>query len=335
MTPGLAALKHVVVLMMENRSFDHMLGASERRQRRVARIDGLTGTETNPDTNGNLVKVEPKAQYQGQLDPDPDHHFAAVHKQIFAGGTTPSMQGFVQSYFDQQRDVNQSKKIMYYFAPEKLPVLTTLVKEFCTCSTAGFRRSRDRRSATGRSRTTARRSGTSAMEHVLRRRAVQEHLRTPARGQQQRARLLLRCRQLDAGSAEPAEESAAALRHLQAVHRRLRRTISCPPIPSSSRTTPITRTPAAATFIASDQHPDHHVREGERFIALVYNALRKNPVLWPKSALLVVYDEHGGTLRPRAAAERRAPTASSRSRRRPARARRSCSTGSACGCRRC
>ena len=26
MMPGLAALKHLVVLMMENRSFDHMLG---------------------------------------------------------------------------------------------------------------------------------------------------------------------------------------------------------------------------------------------------------------------------------------------------------------------
>jgi phospholipase C len=27
MPPGLDALKHIVVLMMENRSFDHMLGA--------------------------------------------------------------------------------------------------------------------------------------------------------------------------------------------------------------------------------------------------------------------------------------------------------------------
>ncbi len=40
---------------------------------------------------------------------------------------------------------------------------------------------------------------------------------------------------------------------------------------------------SGAMWIASDQHPDHHVREGERFIATVYNALRKNPVLWPKA----------------------------------------------------
>jgi len=46
--------------------------------------------------------------------------------------------------------------------------------------------------------------------------------------------------------------------------------------------------------LASDQHPDHNVREGERFIGSVYNAIRTNPTLWQNTALLVVYDEHGG-----------------------------------------
>jgi phospholipase C len=50
----------------------------------------------------------------------------------------------------------------------------------------------------------------------------------------------------------------------------------------------------AGAIIASDQHPDHHVQEGERFIASVYNAIRGNPDLWKSTALLVVYDEHGG-----------------------------------------
>jgi phosphoesterase family protein len=132
MTPGLAALKHVVVLMMENRSFDHMLGALNgvNAVNGGGGIDGLTGVETNPDINGAAVKVAPKAQYQGQLDPDPDHHFTAVHKQIFNGGSTASMQGFVRSYYDQQRDIKQSQKVMYYFAPDKLPVLTNLAREF-------------------------------------------------------------------------------------------------------------------------------------------------------------------------------------------------------------
>jgi hypothetical protein len=45
--------------------------------------------------------------------------------------------------------------------------------------------------------------------------------------------------------------------------------------------------------IASDQHPDHNVQEGEIFIAAVYNAIRKSPA-WESTALLIVYDEHGG-----------------------------------------
>ena len=46
--------------------------------------------------------------------------------------------------------------------------------------------------------------------------------------------------------------------------------------------------------MASDQHPDHHVAEGERFIASIYQAIRKNPALWARTALLITYDEHGG-----------------------------------------
>src|SRR6185437_5456294 len=129
MPPGLDNLKHIVVLMMENRSFDHMLGALKQQD---GRIDGLTGTESNPDSNGNPATVQPLAEFQGQLDPDPDHHFPAVDLQIFGddGKRTANMQGFVKSYFHQREDVNHSKKILYYFTPDKLPVLTTLATEF-------------------------------------------------------------------------------------------------------------------------------------------------------------------------------------------------------------
>ena len=95
--PGIQSLKHVVVLMMENRSFDHMLGALKAQH---PYIDGLDGTETNPDTTGAMAQVQPLAQYQSQLDPDPNHHFAAVNLQIFNdtqhGPPLPAtMQGFV------------------------------------------------------------------------------------------------------------------------------------------------------------------------------------------------------------------------------------------------
>src|SRR5262245_30547716 len=129
--PGLDALRHLVVLMMENRSFDHMLGALTAAD---PRIDGLDGTQTNPDTTGASVAVQALAEFQGQLDPDPNHHFPGVDLQIFNGDMTPNrvatMQGFIKSYYGERKDVKHSQKIMYYFAPDKLPVLTTLATEF-------------------------------------------------------------------------------------------------------------------------------------------------------------------------------------------------------------
>jgi phospholipase C len=52
--------------------------------------------------------------------------------------------------------------------------------------------------------------------------------------------------------------------------------------------------PDGGEILASDQHPDHNVQEGERFMASIYNAIRTNPELWKSTALLIVYDEHGG-----------------------------------------
>ena len=58
MPAGLDKLKHIVVLMMENRSFDHMLGGLKKLD---PRINGLTGKETNPDTQNEPAPVKPKA----------------------------------------------------------------------------------------------------------------------------------------------------------------------------------------------------------------------------------------------------------------------------------
>ncbi len=90
MPPGLDNLKHIVVLMMENRSFDHMLGSLKAVD---ARIDGVTDQLSNPDTTGASVNPQPLAEFQGQLDPDPDHHFPAVDLQIFGGDTQSEPRG--------------------------------------------------------------------------------------------------------------------------------------------------------------------------------------------------------------------------------------------------
>jgi len=54
MSAGLDNLKHIVVLMMENRSFDHMLGFAATPN---WQIDGLAGTEKNRDSTGEFATV--------------------------------------------------------------------------------------------------------------------------------------------------------------------------------------------------------------------------------------------------------------------------------------
>jgi len=44
----------------------------------------------------------------------------------------------------------------------------------------------------------------------------------------------------------------------------------------------------------NDNHPPHDVTLGEKLVAETYNTLRANEDLWKKTLLIVTYDEHGG-----------------------------------------
>jgi phospholipase C len=58
---SLSSIQHIVVLMLENRSFDHMLGflyaGSGNLSPAGQPYDGLTGTESNPASSGPPVTV--------------------------------------------------------------------------------------------------------------------------------------------------------------------------------------------------------------------------------------------------------------------------------------
>jgi phospholipase C len=59
----LSSIDNIVVLMLENRSFDHMLGFLYATSGNVSPagqpFEGLTGTESNPNENGAAVPVFP------------------------------------------------------------------------------------------------------------------------------------------------------------------------------------------------------------------------------------------------------------------------------------
>ena len=292
MPPGLDNLKHLVVLMMENRSFDHMLGALKAED---PRIDGLTGNESNPDTTGTQVKVQPLAQFQGQLDPDPDHHFPAVDQQIF-GDSNPrvaNMQGFVKNYFHQQQDVKHSQKIMYYFTPEKLPVLSTLAREFALFN--GWFSSIPGPTICNRAfahyGTSFGQVGMSIFYVIEPFKSIYERMinANPPRT----AKLYY----YDESSSTM--EIVNLLQHqpqLFATYDQFLADCVKGTLPDYSFVEPNYSDHDSDTGeeIANDQHPDHHVQAGELFIASVYNAIKQNPALWASTALLITYDEHGG-----------------------------------------
>ena len=88
-------IAHVVVLMLENRSFDHLLGYVPHPD---PAFDGLLGHQySNPGwRRGPGVAASPTAK---QVLPfGPDHSHDAVMLQLAPRGGQPTNQGFVRSY---------------------------------------------------------------------------------------------------------------------------------------------------------------------------------------------------------------------------------------------
>ena len=134
MPPPAGTIKHLVVLMLENRSFDHMFGFLKGPD---YLINGLNGDEFNIDTNGTKIFVTRDARFSGDYNPDVGHHFPDVTMQIFnnADGTgIPNMSGFIRAYAGiSGSSVSQSHNVMKCFSAEKIPILTTLAEEYAIC----------------------------------------------------------------------------------------------------------------------------------------------------------------------------------------------------------
>jgi phospholipase C len=52
--------------------------------------------------------------------------------------------------------------------------------------------------------------------------------------------------------------------------------------------------PALHHHPQNDDHPDADMHRGQIFLRDVYNTLRSNPAIWKKTLLIITYDEHGG-----------------------------------------
>ena len=309
-------IEHVVVLMMENRSFDHMFGAlsipagktdvngNDMGGEGRSGVNGLTGDESNVDAQGNKVSVfRQPSTYLGDIA----HDWDDCHKQV-AFGSQKLNDGFVRqhqadllkgdqaacfgAYFGRQQ-CSQPKDPMGFYARDELPVYYALADNYTLC---------DQWYSSVLGPTWPNRFhlhlGTSAGEKhnkpVLGKRSIWEVMRDKC----------LTCENYycDIPWAHVTGESAISLGTeigdgdfggiLQPFHK-------SQPGPGSFYENVRDGDLGAFTLIdpgfssGYDDHPPCDVKLGQAFVSYIYHILKSNPDVWNKTLFIITYDEHG------------------------------------------
>jgi phospholipase C len=279
-------IQHVIVLVLENHSFDQMLGSFKSV---FPNLDGVG--ERNPSTNIGVDgrRFTQRPSFDPIVDPDPMHEVDHVARHLENNNG-----GFVAEYQREYRDRADlnPQRIMDYFEVDSLPALHTLARHFTIC---------DRWFSSVPGPTWTNRffihSGTSLgivdmpksvadtdlylnfhQETIFDRlnergikwrvyfgdvpnSLVLSHQRHPTNAMKYRP-----MRSFYSNCAEPADH-----------------------FPQYSFIEP-----NYMKGEQNDDHPAHATMRAQRLIANVYNAIRSNDALWKSCLLLIIYDEHGG-----------------------------------------
>jgi phospholipase C len=282
-------IKHVVLLMMENHSFDQMLGCL---QEIYPELDGVDINAADPrfnlDTAGNKVFQIPTDEQQVPLDPK--HEMRFVLDQIANGNS-----GFVTD-FEKNVPGNTPQDrqfVMGYYLLDRLPALHELARNFTVCdhwfsSLPG---------PTWPNRFFAL-SGTSSGRVLMPEGPL--HPRLQEFFVQDQFTIFDRLR--EAGKPWRIyyyDFPSSLLLNRQRLPENLSGYFLIDKFFADARDE---KSFPSFAFIEpkyfgadqNDDHPPHNVFKAEKLIADVYNAIRSNPDLWESTLLVVVYDEHGG-----------------------------------------
>lgn len=297
-------IKNVVVLMLENRSFDHFLGD-------LPKVDGVT---PDPKKNGrvNVLQVNGETKeylqqsttnFSSPLGIDPHHEFENVQRQI--GSPTYDMGGFVQDAFTSalppvlkkknptnDEIENALKSVMSYYKKGSLPALHSLA-DLSAVSDRWFS------SVPG---------PTWPNRFFAMMGSCHQHLKMPEDDDNffQKAKTVL-----VSIAAQLGKESIFSV-----IGEKQSKVYSDYPFPLASLLKGSDYTHGTLETFEDDvakgeltsfswiephysknrnsQHPPEDVRKGDDLIAHVYEVLRNNEDLWRKCLLVVLYDEHGG-----------------------------------------
>jgi phospholipase C len=293
---AMPTIRHVVVLVMENRAFDHFVGMKSTANPlidgcRLGTTDPTCGNRYNPlNSSEPYIFVGNKAVFVQPADPG--HSVPDTAEQLFGDTQThpvdavPPMDGFVQSYSKFNHQSSGGAFIMQCFDPVHVPVLSQLIDEYALFNAwhASIPGPTMVNRAYFDSATSYGKTDNDLLQIILGypQRTIFQDL--DENGASWKVYF-----QLFATSWQMAY-SRAKLSNYH-LFDQFKADAAAGNLPNYSFIDP--RYYDFFGVGATDQHPDHDVAAGEDFIRQVYEAVRSSPA-WNETLLLITYDEHGG-----------------------------------------
>jgi len=285
-------IKHVVLLMLENRAFDHYFGwASEEMG-----VDGLTGNEKLPtstkEKDPKWVNVSKNAPYINVCDPC--HGLPCTTQKIFGQKqvdsghlVNSSMIGFVEEESSHDSYCN----VVDMFTIDKIPVVSTLAKEFAImdrffCSVPGptWPNRMFQLCATSSGQTETGVWYHDEVGHLFPTRTIFDQV--------EENNMTWRNYHNDTPWELFLEKIAFSHEEVRPMGEFFRDAAEGR-LPEFAWLNPSSGMDLETGLGSNDQHPDHDVRVGEMFIKDIYEAVRNSPQ-WNETLFIITYDEHGG-----------------------------------------
>lgn len=281
-------IKNVVVLMMENKSFDQMLGSIKKLKPELEGVDEKD-ERFNLDFKGN--KIYQKVTTEKQFHLDPLHEVANVKKQL-SNNNGGFVQDFITNYPNSTAEERQ--EVMAYYPTGFLPALHALAAAYTIC---------DHWFSAVPGPTWTNRffmlSGTS-----LGRINMPEGVKDPDLCQlfyQRQDGIFDRLNEKNISWRSYCGDVPISLvltnnrkpKNLRN-YRRMEEFFQDAKGPAEDFPQFTFIEPKYLGENQNDDHPPHNTMKAQKLIADVYNAIRTNEELWNQTLLVVIYDEHGG-----------------------------------------
>jgi phospholipase C len=301
MTFDIKRINTVIIVTMENRSFDHMLGYLSLSNNRINGIRGdVPWSERYINRCDGSQPCAPfHLQSQLALTDDPPHETTDIAKQIGAPYPYPSnqapMNGFMQSYAQTGVAADKRREVMGYYTDAEAPITGFFAKNFVIC---------DRWFACLPTSTQPNRlmamAGYSLIDNTFHdvipnHRLVYEWL--------EERRNLLDWRVYHEGFPFFMLMPTWSFRILKdaVFEEKFRRLDDLENDLHADPTgaevffvEPKYTSDPLRTMVPSDDHSPSSIAGGQSFLRKIYCALKKNKSRWDRSLMIVMYDENGG-----------------------------------------